>query len=48
MNLGTRVEIRQTARGRGRVIIHFTSGEEFERLQALLLAASSGKSVSAA
>jgi ParB family chromosome partitioning protein len=34
--LGTKVEIRQTSRGKGRIIIHFTSSEEFERLQATL------------
>jgi len=31
--LGTKVEIKQTARGRGRFIIHFANAEEFERLQ---------------
>ncbi len=31
--LGTKVEIRQTSRGRGRVIIHFQSVDEFERLR---------------
>jgi ParB family chromosome partitioning protein len=35
-SLGTRVEIRQTSRGKGRIIVHFTSAEEFERLQSLL------------
>jgi ParB family chromosome partitioning protein len=34
--LGTRVEIRQTARGRGRIIIHFAGNDEFERVCALL------------
>jgi ParB family chromosome partitioning protein len=34
--LGTRVEIRQTARGRGRIVIHFTGHEEFDRLRGLL------------
>jgi ParB family chromosome partitioning protein len=34
--LGTKVEIRQTSRGKGRIVIHFTSAEEFERLQATL------------
>lgn len=34
--LGTKVEIRQTSRGKGRIIIHFTSAEEFERLQGTL------------
>jgi ParB family chromosome partitioning protein len=35
-SLGTKVEIRQTARGRGKIVIHFTSAEEFERLRELL------------
>jgi ParB family chromosome partitioning protein len=35
-SLGTKVEIRQTSRGKGRIIIHFTSAEEFERLQSSL------------
>jgi ParB family chromosome partitioning protein len=35
-SLGTKVEIRQTARGRGKIVIHFTSAEEFERLRGLL------------
>jgi len=32
--LGTKVEIRQTAKGRGRITIHFASHEEFDRLRA--------------
>jgi ParB family chromosome partitioning protein len=34
--LGTRVELRQTTKGRGRITIHFTSNDEFDRLRALL------------
>lgn len=34
--LGTKVDVRQGAKGRGRVVIHFTSPEEFERLHAWL------------
>ncbi len=34
--LGTKVEIRQNAKGRGRIVIQFTSHEEFERLRVLL------------
>ncbi len=34
--LGTKVEIRQTSRGRGKITIHFTSADEFERLRAIL------------
>jgi len=36
MMLGTRVEISQSSRGRGRITIHFTSIEEFDRLKQLL------------
>ncbi len=32
--LGTKVEIKQTARGRGRMIIHFSSADEFDRIRA--------------
>jgi ParB family chromosome partitioning protein len=31
--LGTKVDVRQTASGRGRIVIHFASHEEFERLR---------------
>jgi len=34
--LGTKVEIRQGARGSGRVIIHFSNPDEFERLREIL------------
>lgn len=34
--LGTRVDIRQSGKDRGRIIIHFTSHDEFDRLQHLL------------
>lgn len=34
--LGTKVEIKQTAKGRGRITIHFASHEEFERLRGQL------------
>jgi ParB family chromosome partitioning protein len=34
--LGTRVEIKQTAKGRGKITIHFTSAEEFDRIRAVL------------
>jgi ParB family chromosome partitioning protein len=36
LSLGTRVEIKQTAKGKGRITVHFASHEEFERLQNLL------------
>jgi ParB family chromosome partitioning protein len=31
--LGTKVEIRQTTRGKGRIIVHFKGHDEFERLE---------------
>ncbi len=34
--LGTKVDVRQTASGRGRIVIHFASHEEFERLRSHL------------
>lgn len=37
MSLGTRVDISQTSRGRGKITIHFTSVEEFDRLRHLLV-----------
>jgi len=33
IELGTKVEIKQTARGRGRLIVHFANADEFERLR---------------
>ena len=36
MSLGTKVDIRQTAKGRGRIVVHFTSEDEFERLREFL------------
>ena len=34
--LGTKVDLRQNAKGRGRITIHFKNLEEFERLRAIL------------
>lgn len=34
--LGTKIELREGARGRGKIMIHFNSHEEFERLRAIL------------
>jgi ParB family chromosome partitioning protein len=34
--LGTKVEVKQGGKGRGKIIIHFASHEEFDRLQELL------------
>ncbi len=36
MALGTKVEIRQTTRQRGRIVIHFKNHDEFDRLRGLL------------
>jgi len=38
LSLGTKVDIKQTSKGRGRITIHFKNHEEFERLQSLLMA----------
>jgi ParB family chromosome partitioning protein len=37
--LGTKVEIKQLSRGRGKIVIHFRSNEEFDRLREQLRAA---------
>jgi ParB family chromosome partitioning protein len=42
--LGTMCDISQTSRGRGRITIHFTSIEEFDRLRRLLADSSSSSS----
>lgn len=34
--LGTKVELRASSRGRGRMVIHFKNNEEFERIRAML------------
>ena len=34
--LGTRVDLREGAKGRGKIVVHFNSHEEFERLRAIL------------
>ena len=36
MVFGTKVEIKSSARGRGKITIHFTDAEEFERLRDIL------------
>jgi ParB family chromosome partitioning protein len=35
--LGTKIDIRQTSRGRGKIVIHFGSADEFERLREYLV-----------
>lgn len=42
MQLGTKVEIRQTARGKGKITIHFSNPDEFDRLRAVLSTQSTG------
>jgi ParB family transcriptional regulator, chromosome partitioning protein len=37
MALGAKVEIKQSAKGRGRITLHFASHEEFERLRGMLM-----------
>jgi ParB family chromosome partitioning protein len=44
MALGTKVEIKQSAKGKGRFTIHFASHEEFARLRALLSPSASARS----
>lgn len=34
--LGTKIDLREGARGRGKIVIHFNSHDEFERLRAIL------------
>lgn len=42
--LGTKVDLSQTAKGRGKLTIHFKSHEEFERIRQLLTANATAKS----
>ena len=42
--LGTRVDIRKNSRGSGKVLIHFSNAEEFDRLWSLLIDGESNKS----
>src|SRR6185503_3630329 len=37
-SLGTKVDLSQTAKGKGKITIHFTSHEEFDRIRTLLTA----------
>jgi ParB family chromosome partitioning protein len=34
--LGTKIEIRQSKKGRGKIVVHFSDHDEFDRLRALL------------
>ena len=42
--LGTKVDVRPGAKGRGKIVIHFTSHEEFDRLQDLMMDSSQSQS----
>ncbi len=42
-HLGTKVDLRTTAKGRGKIVIHFTSEGEFERIRQLLSGDSQGQ-----
>lgn len=44
MALGTKVEIKQSTKGRGKILVHFTSHEEFDRLRELITQAALGDS----
>ena len=44
MALGTRVDIRQSSRGRGKMVIHFANHAEFERIRSLLTSGDSQQS----
>ena len=37
MALGTKVELRQTGKGRGRIVVHFANHDEFDRIWSLLV-----------
>lgn len=37
LQLGTKVDLKQSAKGKGRITIHFASHEEFERIQRVLM-----------
>jgi ParB family chromosome partitioning protein len=45
--LGTKVDVCQSAKGRGKITIHFTSEEEFARLKALLCGQAPGQQAKA-
>ena len=42
--LGSKVQISQTAKGRGKIVIHFSNHDEFERIHAHLTHSSRHKS----
>lgn len=37
ISLGTKIEIRHSSRGRGKIVVHFSNSEEFERLRQLMV-----------
>ncbi|QDS89358.1 putative chromosome-partitioning protein ParB [Rosistilla ulvae] len=48
MDLGTKVEIKQTAKGKGKIVVHFANPEEFERITAAMAGEGSYPEVAAA
>jgi len=46
MALGTKVDLSQTAKGKGKVTIHFASHEEFDRLRQIMTAATAARTTS--
>ena len=44
LSLGTKVDVRPGAKGRGKIVIHFTSHDEFDRLQDYLMDSSHAQS----
>jgi ParB family chromosome partitioning protein len=45
--LGTKIEIKTAGKGRGKITVHFTSYEEFDRLRELLIEAGQGRPAAA-
>ena len=41
--MGAKVEIKTAGKGRGKIVVHFTSYEEFDRLREMLVDAGLGK-----
>lgn len=48
MDLGTKVEIKQSAKGKGKIVVHFANAEEFERITASMAGEASYPEVAAA
>ncbi|QDV69782.1 putative chromosome-partitioning protein ParB [Rosistilla carotiformis] len=48
MDLGTKVEIKQSSKGKGKIVVHFTNPDEFERITAMMAGQVSAPEVAAA